>query len=473
MEIPTRRVRYVFGLSLILVFLVSFVSSGLAQSSVITTYVGPPLPLDGAMAMTQAIDQPSSVVPDGAGGFYVASVSQNRVYRVAVDGALTSIAGNSSNGFSGDGGPAASAQLNGPRGVAVDVSGNLYIADTKNSRVRKVTADGVISTVAGKGTVGFSGDGGLATSAQLFLAPPNSGYASSSGIAVDVAGNLYIGDTNNYRVRKVTADGVISTVAGNGTFGFSGDGGLAISAQLNLPSGVAVDAAGNLYVADTENYRVRKVTPGGVISTAVGQDTTAEGYGPQAIAVDAAGNLYVARWPVASDSVIKVTADGMISTIAGNGISGFSGDGGPAASAQLNLSFFGGVAVDVAGNLYIADTLNSRVRRVGNASDLQLVTDIQFDPFNVRIQSSWTATFIGINLTDQTYFDLRFRAPGNDKDQIALNWQRGTAAPHSVPSGTDAGTWTVTGVRPHQDVSDHSANFVSVSKTLVVTQMAF
>ena len=139
-------------------------------------------------------------------------------------------------------------------------------------------------------------------------------------------------------------------------------------------------------------------------------------------------------------TVTKVTPGGVISIVAGNGISGFSGDGGTATAAQINRPL--GIAVDAAGNLYIADTLNNRVRRVGNATDLPLVTDIQFDPFSVGVQSSWTATFSGTNLTDQTYFDLRFQRPGSGTDQVALNWQRGTAAPHSVPSGTDAGTWT-------------------------------
>jgi sugar lactone lactonase YvrE len=215
-------------------FLVS--TAGLAQSGIITTYAGPSLPVNGRQAITQAIDGPFSVALDGAGGFYVVSPSQNRVYRVFADGTLILIAG-SSYGYSGDGGPATAAQLASPIGVAVDPAGNLYIADSDNGRIRKVTAGGVISTVAGNGTDDYSGDGGPATAAQL---------AGPAGVAVDTAGNLYIADTGNRRIRKVTAGGVINTVAGNGTDGYSGDGGPATAAQLAGPAGVAVDTAGNL-----------------------------------------------------------------------------------------------------------------------------------------------------------------------------------------------------------------------------------
>jgi sugar lactone lactonase YvrE len=342
-------------LSLVLVVLSS---SGLAQT--ITTYVGPPLPVNGAPAITQVIDQPSSVVPDGAGGFYVSSSSQSRVYKVAANGAMSSVAGNGTTGFSGDGGLAISAQLNHQGGVAVDAAGNLYIADTSNNCIRKVASGGVISTIAGIGTSGFSGDGGPATSAQLYL---------PSSVAVDAAGNLYITEFSS-RIRKVTSGGVISTVAGNGTRGFSGDGGPATSAQVFGPSSVAVDVAGILYIADTGNHRIRKVTPDGVISTVAGNGTAGfSGDGgpatsaqlgfPLGVAVDAAGNLYVADVP---SHIRRVTPDGVISTVAGNGTGGFSGDGGPATSAQLYVP--SSVAVDAAGNLYIADQRNSRIRKV-------------------------------------------------------------------------------------------------------------
>ena len=171
------------------------------------------------------------------------------------------------------------------------------------------------------------------------------------------------------------------------------------------------------------------------------------------------------------DSVTLITPGGVISIVAGSGISGFSGDGGPAASAQINRPL--GVAVDAAGRIYIADTLNNRVRRVRDTTGLPLVTDIRFDPFSVGVQSPWTATLSGINLTNQTYFDLRFRRPGSSTDEVALNWQQGTAASHSVPNGTEAGAWTVTGVRAHQNINDHTDDFVPVSKTLTVTSTPF
>jgi len=310
---------------------------------------------------------------DAAGNLYIASDVSSRIRKVTASGVISTVVGNGTRGFSGDGGPAASAQLNFPYGVAVDVVGNLYIADDGNNRVRKVSAGGVISTVAGNGTFGFGGDGGPATSAQLY---------EPSGVAVDVAGNLYIADTANNRVRKVTVAGVISTVAGNGTSGFSGDGGPATSAQLNLPSGVVVDVADNLYIADTINNRVRKVTVAGVISTVAGNGTagfsgdggpatSAQLNAPNGVAVDAAGNLYIAD----GNNVVREVTAGAISTVAGNGKIGFSGDGGPATSAQLNVP--SGVALDAAGNLYIAEVGfqgSSRIRKVGSSVRQLLIT---------------------------------------------------------------------------------------------------
>jgi sugar lactone lactonase YvrE len=288
---------------------------------------------------------------------------------------INTVAGNGTAGYTGDGGPATSAEFYGPVGVAVDASGNLYIADSGNCRVRKVTASTrIVSTVAGNGTCGYSGDGGPATNAEVYY---------PFGLAVDTAGNIYIADSNNNRVRKVTvATGIISTVAGNGTWGYSGDGGLATGATLAGVRDVAVDAAGNIYIGDG-SHRVRKVTAStGIISTVAGNGTS--GYsgdgGPatsamlanvNGVAVDSAGNVYVADGY--NQRIRKVTAStGIISTVAGSGpggsdtggsdSGGYSGDGGLATAAQLN--FPADVAVDSAGNIYIADFWNFVVRKV-------------------------------------------------------------------------------------------------------------
>jgi sugar lactone lactonase YvrE len=332
-------------------------SPGLAQS-IITTYAGGKIPIEGAPAITQNLAAPRAVVSDGAGGFYFTSGS--KVYRVAASGTLTVVAGNGTAGFSGDGGSAVSAQLRNPYGLAVDSEGNLFILDVEDYRIRKVTPTGVISTVAGNGVSGFGGDNGPAISAQI----------RANGIAVDSSGNLFIADSGNLRVRKVTAAGVISTVAGNGTYGFSGDGGPAVSAQFRNCSYVAVDKDGNLFIADSFDYRIRKVTTDGIISTVAGNGT--KGFGGDAgaatlaqlqyltgIAVDKDGSLFIADY---NYRIRKVTPDGIINTVAGNGIGGFSGDGGPATSAKLWYPH--GVAVDKDGNLFIADSYNNRIRKV-------------------------------------------------------------------------------------------------------------
>ena len=350
------------GLPVVVVSLLAVASAfGVVGSDTITTIAGlgtAGVSGDGGQATSAQLNKPRGVAVDAQGNVYVANEDGNRVRKVS-GGVITTVAGTGTLGYSGDGGQATSAQLNGPVGVAVDGQGNLYIADRGNNRIRKVSG-GIITTVAGNGTMGYSGDGGQATSAQV-----NQPY----GIALDAQGNLYIADYQNYRVRKVSG-GIISTVAGTGTAGFSGDGGQATSAQLKGPLGVSVDAQGNLYIADVNDYRVRKVS-GGIISTVAGngtlgfsgdggQATSAQLNAPADVTVDRAGNLYIADYV---NNRIRVVSGGIITTIAGT-TKGFAGDGGPASSAQLNTP--AGLALDSQGNLYISDSQNHRLRRIEN-----------------------------------------------------------------------------------------------------------
>jgi ribosomal protein S11 len=334
-------------------------------------------------------------------------------YAIPAHGIITTIAGNGTAGYTGDGSLAGNAELNMPFDIASDSSGNVYIADANNNVIRKLTAStGNISTVAGSGlggdgvaadpygnffvantgynrvlvgipgssgysiylwagningTAGYSGDGGTA---------PNALLHGPQGVAVDSSDNVYIADTTNNRIRKVTySTDIISTIAGNGTAGYTGDGNTATSAELNNPYGVAMDTSGNIYIADTYNNRIRKVTTStGKISTIAGNGTAgflgdngaatgAEVYLPTGVAVDASGNVYIADY--GNNRVRKVTVStGVISTVAGNGTGGFSGDNSSATSAELYRP--AGVALDSSGNLYIADAYNNRVRVVGH-----------------------------------------------------------------------------------------------------------
>jgi sugar lactone lactonase YvrE len=322
---------------------------------------------DGAAATSASLFQPYGVAVDSSGNLYITEYGDGRVRKVAsgsngAGGKISTIAGNGSFGFAGDGGSATSAQLNTPRGLCVDSSGNVYIADWANNRVRKISGSN-ISTVAGNGVLSYSGDGGSALQAQLY---------APGAVAVDSAGNIYIADTGNHVVRQVTK-GVVSTFAGTGTAGFAGDGSAANKAQLNAPQGVAVDSAGNVYIADTGNLRVRVVGTNGNISTFAGTGSPGNGgdngaagsatfYLPSAVTTDKAGNVYIADYEV---GVVRKVTNGTITTIAGIGASGYSGDGGLAKAAQLNGP--SALALDPAGNLYIAQLGDSRVRIV-NAS---------------------------------------------------------------------------------------------------------
>ncbi|MGA2177433.1 MAG: PKD domain-containing protein [Verrucomicrobiota bacterium] len=287
---------------------------------------------------------------------------------------ISTVAGNGAWGYSGDGGVATSAELANPFGVAVYVSGNLFIADTYNMRIREVRTDGIITTVAGNGTDGYSGDGGPATNAELY---------SPGGVAVDAFGNLFIADNGNNRIRKVGTNGIITTVAGDGTAGYSGDGSAATNAELRNPCAVAVDASGNLFIADESNQRIRKVGTSGIITTVAGNGTdgysgdggpatNAELYSPCDVAVDASGNLFIVD--ESNQRIRKVGTNGIITTVAGNGAYGYSGDGGLATNAELYYPV--GVAVDPSGNLFIADYGNQRIREVVFEGPTLILTDV-------------------------------------------------------------------------------------------------
>ena len=353
---------------------------------------------DGGAAVEAQLNFPRGVAVDGAGNFYIADTENHRIRKVDPSGVITTIAGTGRRGFGGDGALAVQAGLSSPWGVAVDGAGNLYIADVGNYRIRKVDRSGIITTIAGTGRRGFSGDGGPAVHAQL--------NHSARDLAVDTAGNLYIADKDNHRIRKVDRFGIITTVAGTGERNFGGDGGPATAAHLNDPGGVALDNAGNLYIADTDNQRIRKVDPSGIITTIAGSGrrgfggdggpaTAARLHYPLNLVVDGAGNLYI------SDSynsrIRKVDPSGIITTIAGTGRRGFSGDGGPAVQAQLHLPR--GVALDGAGNLYIADTNNSRIRFVQTKS-LLTGDRIYYFP-HLSVGASWQTTITYINYSSR------------------------------------------------------------------------
>jgi hypothetical protein len=366
---------------------------------------------DGGAATAAGLYWPTSVDFDGAGNMFIADFRNNRIRKVSSAGIITTVAGNGTNSgypyytgtYSGDGGVAIAAGLNQPTDAAVDGAGNVYICDAGNYRVRKVSSTGITITVAGNGTMGFSGDGGAATSASI----------TANAICLDAAGNLYI--SGQFYVRKVNSAGVISTIAGNGGPGYSGDGGPATAASIT-PSGLDIDGAGNIYIADFGNRVIRKINALGIISTVAGDGTTGySGDGGAAtlakifqasdVKVDASGNLYINDG--GNQVIRKVSSSGIISTVAGTaGMSGYTGDGGMATNAKLNYPH--GVAFK-GGNLFIADQNNNVIRKVQLSVSSRIL----------GILSSTTNLSIAPN-PNKGWFTITLKSDDNDNGSIIV-----------------------------------------------------
>jgi sugar lactone lactonase YvrE len=329
---------------------------------------------DNGAATNAEINFPGGVAVDLDGNVYIADTDNNRIREVTTGAEIITVAGNGTAGFGGDNGLATGAELSFPEGVGVDGNGYIYIADSGNNRIRRVSS-GIITTVAENGTAGFSGEGGAATSPELNF---------PVGVGFDTSNNVYIADSGNNRIREVTvSSGVINTVAGSGSSTFGGDTGSALSAGIPNPVGVAFDPSNNMYIVDQNDNRIREVVNGTTtINTVVGSGEASEGVcGPAAnglknglpptqtslscpsgIAFDPSGNMYIAD---SGNEIVRRLSGETVTIIAGNGTAGFSGDGGPGASAELNDP--AGVAVAEStnvGTVYIADSFNSRIRKI-------------------------------------------------------------------------------------------------------------
>ena len=315
---------------------------------------------DGGLAIHARFHNPAGIAVDAAGNVYVADVNNGRVRRIDQAGMITTIAGAGESGSAGDGGPALEAQILGPTGVALDASGNLYIAEVGGNRVRKIDVEGRIITVAGTGVAGSEGDGGPAVEAQL---------NRPVTVALDSAGNILIGESGGHRVRKVSLEGTITTVAGTGLRGGTGDGGAATAARFSYISDLETDAMGNIYVSDINEGRIRRISPSGMITAiagAGGRGRSGDGgpainaqlETPGGIAIDPAGNLFLSEYW--SGWLRKINAAGIIKTIAGTGEQLSSGNMGPAIDAALDRP--GYIALDSDGNLYVSEFFGNRVR---------------------------------------------------------------------------------------------------------------
>jgi hypothetical protein len=391
-------------------------NSSNVPNGIITTVAGGGSGGDGGAATSASLSQIyGDVAVDTSGNLFIPDSLNGLIRKVSADGIIATVAG---GGSGGDGGPATNASLSFVSSVAVDIAGNLFIADHGNNRVRKVSTSGIITTVAGNGTSGYLGDGGAATNANL----------SPTGIAVDAFGNLLIADQDNSRVRKVSTNGIISLIAGGGG---GGDGGAAANASLSHPFDVKIDSHGNLFIADTVNQRIRKVSTNGIITTVAGGGGGGDGGAatnaslnyPSGVAVDNAGNIFIADTD--NHCVRKVDTNGIITTVAGNrGYSGNYGDGGPATNALFYYTY--GVAVDASGNLFISDEANKRIRKVTNTRGPSLalndLTLADAGGYQVVVTGSGGSVTSSVANLIVTTSPLIYRAVVTSNGSFALNF---------------------------------------------------
>lgn len=388
----------------LLPLLLFFISASVTTSQIITTIAGNGTggySGDGGKATSAELSAPCEIALDTAGNIYIADYYNNRIRKVTKStGIIATIAGNGSLGYYGDGGPATNAELNLPTSITLDTLGNIYITDYANNRLRKIdVSTGIITTIAGNGTLGFSGDGGPATNAELYF---------PIGIAMDKSGNIFISDGNRIRAINIIT-GIITTIGGNGTGGYSGDGGPATNAELNFPMGLVLDSSNLLLFADYDNNRIRKInTTTGIISTIAGNGapsfggysgdggpaTNAELNHPSDVKIDQWNNIYIADCHNMRIREVNPVTN-IIITIAGNGVAGYYGDGGPATNAELYYP--DGLAFDKAGNVYLADAIYSIIRKINTVTGIEQITlpsDIKIYPnpsngiFNLSISHS-------------------------------------------------------------------------------------
>lgn len=327
---------------------------------------------DGGPATTATLRYPWCLTIDAQSNIYFTDCSNSCVRKIDTAGIITTVAGTGVSGSSGDGGPATAAKFNGPTGIAVDKFGNIYIAENAGHRIRKINSSGIISTYAGTGISGYSGDGGAATNAQI---------NNATEIAVDTFGNVYFPDQTENVIRSINTAGIINTIVGTGVGGYSGDGGAATLAQIQKPNDVFVDYYGNIFFTEYTNNTVRKVNTSGIVNTIAGMGTSGfSGDGgaatsallfhPAGIDVNAAGDVFICDQD--NNRVRKISVSGIITTIAGTGIGGYSGDNGPATAAQVKRP--NKLIHDLDGNIIIADIDNDRVRAIINPNHIPLFT---------------------------------------------------------------------------------------------------
>jgi sugar lactone lactonase YvrE len=397
---------------------------------------------DGIQATAADLNTPYDVKFDASGNMYITDGWNHRVRSVNTSGIIHTIAGIGVQGYSGDGGPATAAEVNVPYGIATDGSNNVYFTDTWEYVLRKINASGIITTIAGNGSYGYSGDGGPATNAEL---------GQPYGIACDNTANIYIADYAEQRIRKVNTSGIISTFAGIGVKGYSGDGGNASAAELNCPSGIAFDKTGNMYIADDSNHCIRKVNTSGIISTFAGNGvsgfygdggpaTAAEFFIPNGIAVDDSGKMIITD--LSNERVREINTSGVISTIAGfNGLQGYNGNGTPATQYLLNYPC--GAAFDNSDNIYFADQENEFIRKIVFTPSPPVIT-----PHNLSCYDGSNGYASGFPVGGTPPYTYLW-SPGGKTTYLAY--------------GLSAGTYTLT-------VTD--ANNISESSSVTITQPA-